>query len=130
MTSHIQIFSGRAADAVKTIETNMRLDPVYPEITLHFLAEARFSLGDFNEAIAALKRRLERNPDLRVVIDHAAKPNIASGERLDWSQQLAPGESYTVSLTFTPTTAAEASRPTGPGDQPVAAIAASICSGN
>lgn len=41
----------------------MRLDPVYPEITLHFLAEARFSLGDYDGAVAALERRLERNPD-------------------------------------------------------------------
>jgi adenylate cyclase len=63
LTSHILIFSGRAADALKTIETNMRLDPVYPEITLYFLAEARFSLGNFDGAVEALKLRLERNPD-------------------------------------------------------------------
>ena len=63
LTSHIQIFSGRPADAIKTIEANMRLDPVYPEITLYFLAEARFSLGEYDRAVAALKLRLERNPD-------------------------------------------------------------------
>ena len=62
--SHIQIFSGRPADAIKTIEANMRLDPVYPEITLYFLAEARFSLGEYDQAVAALKLRLERNPEL------------------------------------------------------------------
>ena len=50
LMSHIQIFNGRPADAIKTIEANMRLDPVYPEITLYFLAEARFSLGEYDRA--------------------------------------------------------------------------------
>ena len=63
LMSHIHIFNDRAADAIHTIEANMRLDPVYPEITLYFLAEARFSLGDFEQAIAALKQRLQRNPN-------------------------------------------------------------------
>jgi adenylate cyclase len=63
LMAHIQIFSGNAADALDTLTANMRLDPVYPEITLYFLAEARFSLGDFEQAVAALKQRLERNPD-------------------------------------------------------------------
>jgi adenylate cyclase len=63
LMAHIQIFSGKAADALDTLTANMRLDPVYPEITLYFLAEARFSLGDFEQAVVALKQRLERNPD-------------------------------------------------------------------
>ena len=41
----------------------MRLDPLYPDLTLYFLAEARISLGQFDEAVAALKQRLERNPN-------------------------------------------------------------------
>ena len=41
----------------------MRLDPLYPDLTLHFLAEARVSLGQFDAAVAALKQRLERNPN-------------------------------------------------------------------
>jgi adenylate cyclase len=100
LTSHIQIFSGRATDAVKTIETNMRLDPVYPEITLHFLAEARFSLGDFNEAIAALKRRLERNPDsatsyalLASCYGHVGR--IAEG-RAAWEQTLRIDPNFSI----------------------------------
>jgi len=36
-----------------------------------------------------LLRRLEQRPDLKVVIDHAAKPDIAAGEKLDWSVRLA-----------------------------------------
>ena len=36
-----------------------------------------------------LLRRLERRPNLKVVIDHAAKPDIAAGAKLDWSVRLA-----------------------------------------
>lgn len=32
--------------------------------------------------------RLERQPNLRVVIDHAAKPEIAEGKRVDWAEML------------------------------------------
>ena len=61
--AHILIFSGDAAGAVAEIEAAMRLDPFYPDIALYFLAEARLSLGQFDEAIAALKQRLDRNPN-------------------------------------------------------------------
>lgn len=61
--SHVQIFSGDAAAALKTIDTYMTLDPHYPDLILHFLAEARISLGQYEEAVDALKLRLERNPD-------------------------------------------------------------------
>ena len=36
---------------------------LYKDIALYFLAEARISLGQFDEAIAALKQRLQRNPN-------------------------------------------------------------------
>jgi TolB-like protein len=56
-------FKGDPAGAVMTLDAYMRLDPLYPDMALHFLAEALFSLGEFVEAITALKRRLERSPD-------------------------------------------------------------------
>ena len=56
-------FSGDANGAIHTLEAHMQLDPLYPELTLHFLAEARFSLGQFDEAVLVLKQRLARNPD-------------------------------------------------------------------
>ena len=61
--AHILIYSGDAAGAINTIDAYMRLDPLYPDIALYFLAEARISLGQFDEAITALKQRLERNPN-------------------------------------------------------------------
>jgi adenylate cyclase len=59
--ARIQIYSGNAADAIATINAYMRLDPLYPVITLHFLAEAHVVLGHFEEAVATLKQRLERD---------------------------------------------------------------------
>jgi adenylate cyclase len=60
--AYIQICTGDAAGAIDSIDTCMRLDPLYPDLVLYFLAEARISLGQFDEAIAALKQRLERHP--------------------------------------------------------------------
>jgi tetratricopeptide (TPR) repeat protein len=41
----------------------MRLDPCYPELYLHFLAQSYYSLGRYQDAIEALQERLSRNPD-------------------------------------------------------------------
>jgi len=43
-----------------------------------------------------LLRRLEQRPNLKVVIDHAAKPDIAAGAKLDWSVRLAAIASRTA----------------------------------
>ena len=40
LMANIQIFSGEPADALVTLETSMRLDPHYPDITLQFVADA------------------------------------------------------------------------------------------
>ena len=56
-------FSGDAAGAINTINAYMQLDPLYPDMALYFLAEARFALGQFEEAVTALKQRHGRNPD-------------------------------------------------------------------
>ena len=61
--AHAQIFNGDAAAAIERLESYIKLDPLYPDLMLQFLAEARISLGRFEEAVVALKQRLERNPD-------------------------------------------------------------------
>ena len=61
--ARILTFSGDANGAINTLDAYMRLDPLYPDMLLYFLAEARFSLGHFDEAVMALKQRHERNPD-------------------------------------------------------------------
>ena len=56
-------FSGDAAGAIKMLEAYMLLDPIYRDLTLYFLAEARVALGQFDAAVAALKQQLARNPN-------------------------------------------------------------------
>lgn len=60
--AHVQIFSGDPAAALETLDVSMRLDPLYPEVLLQFLADARFSLGEYAQTIAAIEQRLARNP--------------------------------------------------------------------
>jgi adenylate cyclase len=58
----IQIFRGDPADAIDMANEYMRLDPLYRAQTLHFLAEAQIALGRYEEAVALLKQRLDREP--------------------------------------------------------------------
>ena len=62
LMANIQIFSGDPAGALVTLNETMRRDPHYPDIVLQFVADARFSLGDYEQAIATIERRLARNP--------------------------------------------------------------------
>jgi adenylate cyclase len=59
----VQIYAGNPADALTTLGALMRLDPHYPDIALQFLADARFSLGEYELAVGAIERRLKRNPE-------------------------------------------------------------------
>ena len=49
----VQIYAGDPADALTTLDALMRLDPHYPDIALQFLADARFSLGEYELAVGA-----------------------------------------------------------------------------
>ena len=61
--ANIQYYSGDAAGAIDTLNAYIRLDPFHPEVALYFLAQAQEALGQFDAAVATLKRRLERNPN-------------------------------------------------------------------
>jgi adenylate cyclase len=56
------MYAGRSAEALQPIATAMRLDPHYPPIVLHFLAQANFSLGQHEIAAQLLRDRIARNP--------------------------------------------------------------------
>ena len=60
--ANLQYYMGDIEGALKTLDTYMQLDPLHPEIALYFLAEAQAASGQFDAAVATLKRRLERNP--------------------------------------------------------------------
>ena len=63
VTSHIQIYSGHAAEALDTIDAYLRVDPIDSDLALHFLADAHVSLGHFAQAASILEQRLERNAE-------------------------------------------------------------------
>jgi adenylate cyclase len=56
------MYAGRAAEALEPIATAMRLDPHYSSIVLHFLAQANYSLGEYETAAQLLVRRIARTP--------------------------------------------------------------------
>ncbi|BCH23992.1 adenylate/guanylate cyclase domain-containing protein [Mesorhizobium sp. L-8-3] len=55
-------YAGRSAEALACFERAMALNPYYPDMILHFYAQAMFQLGRYEEAVVILKRRLVRNP--------------------------------------------------------------------
>lgn len=61
--ARIEIFDGDPTTAIANLERAMRLDPTHPDLALQFLAEARLLLGEYEEAVAVLAKRLARNPD-------------------------------------------------------------------
>jgi TolB-like protein/class 3 adenylate cyclase len=62
LTAHLQIFSGDPAGAIENLEVYMKRDPHYPDVALQLLADARFQLGQYEQAIAAIEQRLARAP--------------------------------------------------------------------
>jgi adenylate cyclase len=56
------MYAGRAAEALEPIALAMRLDPLYPAMLLHFLAQANFSLGKYEIAAQQCVDRIARNP--------------------------------------------------------------------
>jgi len=63
MMAHIKIFAGDPKGALEILDTYMQRDPHYPGITLQFVADARFSLGEYEKAIEAIEKRLAQNPN-------------------------------------------------------------------
>lgn len=55
--------AGRPQEAIGLIEKALRLDPHYPASYLFALGQAYYLTGRYEEAVAAFKRLLARNPD-------------------------------------------------------------------
>jgi adenylate cyclase len=100
LMAHVQIFSGDPAGALETLDASMRLDPHFPEIALQFLADARFSLGEYGQAIAAIEQRLARNPQsetayalLASCYGHLGRPEES---RQAWEQALKINPGFSI----------------------------------
>ncbi len=104
LLASVQIYSGDPGSALVTIDTLMRLDPHYPDIALQFLADAHFSLGQYDQAIEALKRRLERNP-------RSATASVLLASCFGWLGRSEDGqEAWDQALKFNPDFSIEHSR--------------------
>jgi len=56
-------YAGRSEEAVKCFERAVALEPYFPDLWLHFRAQAAYQLGQYPEAVTLLKRRILRNPE-------------------------------------------------------------------
>ena len=75
------MYAGRPAEALEPIALAMRLDPHYPAHVLHFLAQANFSLENYEAAAQELLERIARTPGTdasRMLLDRAT---VISGAR-------------------------------------------------
>jgi TolB-like protein/predicted Zn-dependent protease len=78
-------YVGRPAEALRAIERAMRLNPHYPAPYLAVLGVAYGGTGRHEEAIAAFKQLLIRNPNFLL-----AYPNLAFNYLAQWAFQLSP----------------------------------------
>ena len=61
--AEVLIWAGRPEEAIGLIEKAMRLNPHYPVEYLYTLGYAYFTTGQYQEALAAQKEAIARNPD-------------------------------------------------------------------
>jgi adenylate cyclase len=93
-------YAGRSQEAIEPHTTAMRLDPNDQDPFLHFLAQAYFGLGRYEEAAANLKRRIVRKPDTDVsrILLAACYGHLGRAEeaRALWQEvlQINPGYSF------------------------------------
>ncbi len=59
----ILTYAGRPGEGIDLVKKAMRLDPHYPPLYLFYLGHAQYLVGQYEEAIAVLKRSFTRNPD-------------------------------------------------------------------
>ncbi len=59
----ILTFAGRPEEGIDLVRKAMRIDPHYPPTYLWYLGHAYYTMGKYEEAMAALKRCITRNPD-------------------------------------------------------------------
>jgi tetratricopeptide (TPR) repeat protein len=93
-------YSGRSEEALACFDRAMALNPYYPDMFLHFQAQAMFQLGRYKDAVASLKRRLVRNPgtDVSRVLLAASYGHLGRFDeaRVEWQEALRVNSDYSL----------------------------------
>ena len=93
-------YSGRSEEALPCFDRAMALNPYYPDIFLHFQAQAIFQLRRYEEAIGILKRRLVRNPgtDVSRVLLAASYGHLGhfAEARAEWQEVFRVNPDYSL----------------------------------
>lgn len=93
-------YAGRPEEALACFDRGMALNPYYPDIFLHFQAQATFQLGRFEEAVRILRRRLVRNPgtDVSRVLLAASYGHLGRFEeaRHEWQEAFRVNPDYSL----------------------------------
>jgi adenylate cyclase len=93
-------YSGRSEEALACFDRAMVLNPYYPDMILHFQAQAMFQLGKYEEAVASLKRRLVRNPgtDVSRVLLAASYGHLGRFDeaRVEWQEVFRINPDYSL----------------------------------
>jgi adenylate cyclase len=91
---------GRNEEALARYERGTALDPFFNDIWLYFKAQANYQLSRYPEAVALLKRRIERNPetDASRVLLAAAYGQMGQFEeaREAWREALRVNPAYSL----------------------------------
>ncbi|MET0167949.1 MAG: adenylate/guanylate cyclase domain-containing protein [Vicinamibacterales bacterium] len=93
-------YSGRSEEALACFDRAMALNPYYPDLWLHFQAQAMFQLGRYEEAVASIKRRLVRNPgtDVSRVLLAASYGHLGRFDeaRVEWQEVFRINPDYSL----------------------------------
>lgn len=94
------VYAGRPTEALEVFAKMRRLDPHFPDIYLHFIAQAHFNLEHYHDAEAHLRQRNERNPNsemsrvlLASTLGHLGRFEEA---RAEWREALRINPSYSL----------------------------------
>ncbi len=92
------VFSGEPERALEAIERAMRLDPQYPFWHLHVVGQCNFAMGRYDDAIAAFRRGILRNPDSMPIHMMLSAAAALAGDMETAAAELAESKRLTPAL--------------------------------
>jgi len=100
MRGHALYYMGRGGEGIEDMHRAIRLDPLHPDVFLHFLGQCHFGMGDYEQAEAILRQRLMRNPgsDVSRVMLASALGHVGRAEeaRAEWQRAISDNPNYSL----------------------------------